>query len=217
MKFLVEFEVNPDGFSERVQRPHERRGICRSMTGCMSRSSCSSPIPTIRHPRRPSLQQPGANHDSRIIFPSHVDAGLPPAGHARPTIVLGETPQGHRRIGASTGGTFRGPELRGTLLPAQATGRPSCPTAPHSATSATRCRPTPATCSTSSHAACATARLRSSRVSSAKTSTPANTPSAPQPRSSPPPCSSSWPNKGVVLHQRRRPPGQRHDLRDLPR
>ncbi len=30
---------------------------------------------------------------------------------------LGETPQGHRRIVPLTGGTFRGPELRGTLLP----------------------------------------------------------------------------------------------------
>ncbi len=30
---------------------------------------------------------------------------------------LGETPQGHRRIVPLTGGTFSGPELRGTLLP----------------------------------------------------------------------------------------------------
>jgi hypothetical protein len=30
---------------------------------------------------------------------------------------LGERPQGHRRIVPQTGGTFTGPELRGTLLP----------------------------------------------------------------------------------------------------
>jgi Protein of unknown function (DUF3237) len=30
---------------------------------------------------------------------------------------LGETPSGHRRIVALTGGTFRGPELQGKLLP----------------------------------------------------------------------------------------------------
>jgi hypothetical protein len=30
---------------------------------------------------------------------------------------LGETPQGHRRIVPLSGGTFTGPELRGTLLP----------------------------------------------------------------------------------------------------
>jgi hypothetical protein len=30
---------------------------------------------------------------------------------------LGETPSGHRRIVPLTGGTFRGPELQGTLLP----------------------------------------------------------------------------------------------------
>ncbi len=30
---------------------------------------------------------------------------------------LGETPSGHRRIVPLTGGTFRGPELRGKLLP----------------------------------------------------------------------------------------------------
>jgi hypothetical protein len=59
-------------------------------------------------------------------------------------------------------------------------------TAPHSATSATPCRPTPASCSTSNHEVCATAAPRSSRVPrGVRTLTAASTPSAPQPKSKP--------------------------------
>jgi hypothetical protein len=102
---------------------------------------------------------------------------------------LGDVAQGHRRIVPLTGGTFTGPELNGKLLPAPApTGRSSSPTAPHSATSATRSGPTAAICSTSNHEGCATAAPRCSHVSGAvKTSTPASTHFAPQPRSRPPP------------------------------
>ena len=58
---------------------------------------------------------------------------------------LGDLAQGRRRIVPLTGGTFTGPELNGTLLPGSApTGSSSSRTAPPSATSATRSRPTTA-------------------------------------------------------------------------
>jgi muconolactone delta-isomerase len=102
-----------------------------------------------------------------------------------PPLDLGDVAQGHRRIVPLTGGTFTGPEIRGKLLAgASAAGRSSCRTGPHLATSATRCRPTPALCSTSSRGVYDTAVLRSSHVSrAARTSTQASTRSAPQRRS----------------------------------
>jgi hypothetical protein len=79
---------------------------------------------------------------------------------------VGERPPGHRRIVPLTGGTFTGPDLYGKLLPgASADWQTILPMAPRSATSATRCRSTPAICSTSKHEVCATAAPRSSHDS----------------------------------------------------
>src|SRR5690348_9760050 len=98
---------------------------------------------------------------------------------------FGDIAQGRRRIVPLTGGTFAGPELNGTLLPgSSADSQIVLRTAPPSATSATRSRPTTATCSTSNHGASVTATPTCSPASpAARTSTRANTPSAPQPRS----------------------------------
>jgi hypothetical protein len=114
---------------------------------------------------------------------------------------LGEVAQGHRRIVPQTGGTFTGPDSTASCSPVPArTGRSSCRMAPRSATSATRCRPTAAICSTSNREACAMAAPRFSHVSGAvRMSTPASTPSAPQPRSRPPPPELDWLNKGVFI------------------
>lgn len=49
--------------------------------------------------------------DPRLSFVFHLEASL-----AEP-LELGQTEQGHRRIVPLTGGTFTGPELRGTLVP----------------------------------------------------------------------------------------------------
>ncbi len=101
---------------------------------------------------------------------------------------FGDIAQGRRRIVPLTGGTFAGPELNGTLLPgSSADWQIVLPDGTPSATSATRSRPTTATCSTSSHGACVTAAPKYSHVSrAAKTSTQANTRSAPRPGSKPP-------------------------------
>jgi Protein of unknown function (DUF3237) len=65
---------------------------------------------------------------------------------------LGDIAQGHRRIVPLTGGTFTGAEINGKLLPgAGADWQIVLRMAPRSATSATRCRPSGAICSTSNH------------------------------------------------------------------
>ena len=123
-----------------------------------------------------------------------VDAGVPPGRHGgtatrRRWHDTGSTP----RRAADRRDLHRPRAAVGTWYPAPApTGRSSCRTEPRSATSATRCRPTTATCSWSDRAGCATVLPTSSPVSGgARTSTPASTRSAPPPRSRPQPRAST--------------------------
>ena len=111
---------------------------------------------------------------------------------------VGDVVHGHRRIVPLTGGTFTGAEIAGKLVAGPApTGRRSCLTAPRSAISATRCRQMTGICSTSNLVVCATAPPRSSPVwAVGRTSTPANTPSAPPRRSRRAAPALDWLNKG---------------------
>ena len=61
----------------------------------------------------------------------------------QPPINVGKTPGVDRRVGVITGGRFEGERLRGTLLPAAATGsRSATATAPGCSTCASCSRPT---------------------------------------------------------------------------
>ena len=106
---------------------------------------------------------------------------------------LGDVAQGHRRIVPQTGGTFTGPELSGTLLPgASADWQILLP----DGTALGDIRYTLQTDAGEllyvNHTACATAAPKSSHVSGGvRTSTPASTPFAPQPRSKPLPLDST--------------------------
>ena len=137
-----------------------------------------------RHRARAPSQRPGGRMNDRLPEPRLSLVYRLEARLGEP-LDLGDTARGRRRIVPLTGGTFAGPELAGSCSRARApTGRSSCRTAPPSGTSATRCRPTPARCSTSNRTASATAAQRSSRASpAARTSTRASTSSAPPPGS----------------------------------
>ena len=155
-------------------------------------------MPLEPHPNDPGARRRprwaiGFSHErsaSRSSPHPHLSSGGHPWPTARsrrhrPGPPADRAPDRRRRspVRSSTGSCSRAPAP---------TGRSSCRTAPRSATSATRCRPTAAICSTSDHEASATAAPRSSHVSrAARTSTPANTRSAPRPRSRPPPASST--------------------------
>jgi muconolactone delta-isomerase len=117
--------------------------------GCVSRS---------RRSRRTQRPGDGLSMSARLPDPSPTRVYRLEATRGEP-LDLGDLAQGRRRIVPLTGGTFTGPELNGEAAPrARApTGRPSSPTEPPSATSATRSRPTRAICSMSNHGACATA------------------------------------------------------------
>jgi muconolactone delta-isomerase len=70
--------------------------------------------PLEPHPNDPSAT--GALHERSLPGPHLTRVYRLEATLGQP-LDLGETPQGHRRIVALTGGTFAGPELEGKLLP----------------------------------------------------------------------------------------------------
>ena len=81
---------------------------------------------------------------------------------------VGQISAGHRRIVPLTGGTFNGPELRGTLLPgACADWQTFLRTARRLVMSVTRWKLNAEKCSMSNHRACATEAWRFSNVSGA--------------------------------------------------
>ena len=173
-----------------------------------------------RHPARAPSQRPGGERPlDEPASRSSADAGLPPGGRrsanrstsARPT-------QGHRRIVPQTGGTFAGPEINGKLLPgASADWQIVLP----DGTALGDIRYTLQTDGGDSSLRPITRRAprqprgprtsrRAARTSmpseyTFRTSTQIET-AAPRARLA----------EQRRLHQRRRPPGRRRDLRDLP-
>ena len=77
--------------------------------------------PLEPHPNDPAIQQ-RAGHRQEADVSSHVPEPRLTKVYSleatlAPPLELGETTQGHRRIVALTGGTFRGAEISGRLLP----------------------------------------------------------------------------------------------------
>src|ERR1700736_230930 len=134
-------------------------------------------------PRRPEPRTSTSLPDPRLTKVYRLEATL-----GQP-IDIGDAPGGHRRSCLLPAGHLRALRSTGSCSQALAPiGRSDSRTVPRLATSATRCRLTRAICSMCNHEGCATAVPRSSHdLGAVRTSTPASTPSAPQPRSRPPP------------------------------
>ena len=138
------------------------------------------------HSARAPPERPGEPPAEQLsASPSAAHPGLPPGGHAGPTIrSRRHRPGSPTHRAPDRRNVHRSGERRHTRAGRQRrlADRPA-----GRAISATRCGPTAATSSTSDHAVPATAAPRSWRVArAATTSTPARTRSAPRSRSRPP-------------------------------